>query len=185
MGIRRSRKFDGTDKPKPKPSTLDMEIAVAELINPRVNLIVPNISWGMFRYELDLLVVTKNRIAWEIEIKVSKSDLKKDAEKSHNHRNEKIQKLFFAIPEHLKDCIGLIPSHAGVIIVHGYEWGFRAKIERHPKIANDYKWSDKDIANLYRLASMRTWSLKKKIQKMKDIVHDRQQGEEARHDRRS
>jgi hypothetical protein len=45
----------------------DIEIAVARHFNPRQKLIVPNVSWGLgFHYELDLLVVTQSRYAWEV-----------------------------------------------------------------------------------------------------------------------
>ena len=44
--------------------------------NYRANLIVPNISWGLGLHECDLLVLTSSGYATEIEIKVSKADLK-------------------------------------------------------------------------------------------------------------
>ena len=35
-------------------TTAEMELAVVRHFNARKNVIVPNVSWGMFPYELDL-----------------------------------------------------------------------------------------------------------------------------------
>ena len=62
-------------------TTTEMEVALAHYLNMRVNLIVPNISWGMFIHECDLLVITPAGYMWEVEIKVSKQDLSRDSKK--------------------------------------------------------------------------------------------------------
>ena len=77
-------------------NSCEIEIAIAKHFNTRVNLIVPNIYWGLgFDYELDLIIVTQSHYAWEVEIKTSISDLKaektelvqllngRDAQRSH------------------------------------------------------------------------------------------------------
>ncbi len=48
---------------EPKPKTLDIEIAVSSHFGIRQNTIVPNLFWGMFTYELDLLVLSKGGYA--------------------------------------------------------------------------------------------------------------------------
>ena len=79
-----------------KITTLEMEIALARFINPRVNLVVPNVSWGFFNHECDLISISKSGFATEYEIKVSKSDLKADKKKKHTHDDNKIKALICA-----------------------------------------------------------------------------------------
>jgi len=144
-----------------KMNCIEIEVAVAEYFNPRTNLIVPNVSWGMFLHECDLLVLTPSGYAYEIEIKTSKQDLIKDLDKPHKHDSKKIKKLYFAIPSKLIDCLSYIPERAGVIIVN--EETRRCKKIREGKVWNNYKFSDSDRYMLARLGSMRIWGLKKKL----------------------
>jgi hypothetical protein len=78
-----------------------------------------NVSWGMFNHECDVLVLEKDNSFTEIEIKVSKADVKKDLTKGHGHNDKRIHKLYFAIPEELyrPDVIELIPERAGIMVV--------------------------------------------------------------------
>ena len=96
MAITRS-----TDKPKPRRLTCaDIEHALARRIGFRKYVICPNVSWGLgFRHELDLCVLTPGDWAWEIEIKVSVSDLKRDINKTRNHKSNRLRCLFFAVPK--------------------------------------------------------------------------------------
>jgi len=146
---------------------LDIEIAVARHFNTRVNLIVPNISWGLFIHECDLLIITKNNYAYEVEIKVSKSDLIKDQKKKHSHNNEKIKKPYFAIPDYLLKYQEHIPEQAGIITVA--ENGHCEKV-REAKVRNEYKFTDEEKFNVARLGTMRIWNLKSKLREMRDVV---------------
>lgn len=62
-------------------TTLEMEIALMRELNIRKNIIVPNVSFGMYfkgygaLHECDLLCLSKSGYATEIEIKIIKSDL--------------------------------------------------------------------------------------------------------------
>ena len=52
-----------------KVTTPELEYAVAQYIGIRTHLIVPNVSWGFLNnYEADLLVVTRARYLWVIEL---------------------------------------------------------------------------------------------------------------------
>ena len=159
---------------------LDIEIAVARYFNTRVNLIVPNISRGMGLHECDLLIITKNNYAYEVEIKVSLSDLKKDVEKQHNHGmtvpkvfeglipvNDKIRELYFAIPNYLLKYQHYIPEQAGIITV---EEGGRCETIREAKIKSEYRFTDDEKFNVARLGTMRIWSLKSKLRERRDVV---------------
>lgn len=159
-----------------KLSTLDMEVELSKYLNFRVNLVVPNVSWGMFSHECDLIRLTPAGYCSEIEIKVSLSDLKKDKTKRHNHTDggrygkNKIKYLYFAIPEYLEKHIGHIPERAGILVVHEYRHGggtLRTKEIRAPKMQCNYKFSEKERVKLLSLMAMRIWGLKAKLSKSK------------------
>jgi len=144
-----------------------MEIALAKFFNPRTNLIIPNVSWGMFNHECDLIVVGKSGLIREIEIKVSKADLIKDKEKRHKHKDNAISRLYFAIPEKLLPYIEHIPLHAGILSVSKFRQYYRTKVIRAAKTIGKYKLSDTDRLQLMRLSNLRIWGLKEKIIKLK------------------
>lgn len=152
-----------------RPTTLEMEVAISDYFNPRANMIVPNISWGMYIHECDLLVITRAGMGYEVEIKISKADLKKDALKPHAHKHKKIRYLYFAIPEFLADCHDLIPERAGILHVcnnvsrYGSGFcGFRVECVRPPKDeGRSYKFTNEEKMDLGRLATMRIWTLKR------------------------
>lgn len=151
----------------------DIEIAVAKYLNYRQNFIVPNVSWGLgFRHELDLAVVTKSGYLWEVEIKISKSDLKADQKKWHNHADSRISRLYFAIPEELEGCIDLVPECAGIFSVRkrvqksdGTYAAFSGvkKIREAKRNREAEPITDKEIRKLYHLSSMRIWGLKQRL----------------------
>lgn len=141
----------------------EIEVAVSNHFDPRRYVIVPNVSWGMFGYELDLcLLNNKTLYAYEVEIKVSKSDLKKDALKQHHHdRNgNMIRGLYFAMPERMRDCLGLVPERAGVLLVS--ETGF-VTTARDYKPNPARKWTYEDAYKLARLGTLRIWSMRQNL----------------------
>lgn len=143
-----------------------IEIALANFFDFRRNIIVPNVSWGLLTHECDLLVITKSGYASEVEIKVSKSDLKRDLLKSHGHYSNLIKRLFFAIPEGLVKFQEFIPERAGIIqVIRGnLGYGYGCKILKRAKINKYAKpLSTNEIIQLGRLASIRMWCLKKTL----------------------
>lgn len=146
-------------------TALEIEIELAKRFCYRRNIIVPNVSWGAgFRHELDMMVITPAGWATEIEIKVSKADLKADAKKPHGHESKRIRQLYFAYPEYLgDDCAMLVPERAGIITVAWRKDGFAMKtfIKRTPKVNKDARrLNDDEISKLLHLGCMRVWSLK-------------------------
>ena len=137
----------------------DIEYAIARRLGPRKYTICPNVSWGLgFKHELDLCVLTKADWVWEIEIKVSAHDLKRDADKAHGHKDNRIRALFFAIPKALECLAGNIPIHAGIWVVDD---NLKCTLLRKPILNKDaVKLSDRDKFRLVRLASMRLWDRK-------------------------
>lgn len=142
-------------------TSLEIEVVVAHMFQPRQNLIVPNVSWGMgLRYECDLLILTPSGYATEIEIKTSKSDLIRDKQKKHNHDSVLIKNLYFAIPSELAKWWQHIPGHAGIIVVNSKSKAF---IIAKPIPRNTRKWGSNEKAQLARLGALRIWGLKGKI----------------------
>jgi len=147
--------------------TIDIEVAVAKWIGIRRNIIVPNVSWGMFvnhkqLHECDLLVLTSSGYLWEVEIKVSKADLIRDKEKSHGHMHPAIKRLYFAIPKKLIEYTEHIQDRAGIIIV---DEKMRCTLLRKPHDTSTYKITEGQKIKLMRLGLMRVWALKKKLSK--------------------
>ena len=148
----------------------EMELALVNFVNYRDNLIVPNVCWGWgLRHECDLLVVTRAGITWEIEIKTSAADLRRDKKKWHGHVSEKIAYLYFAIPDDLLKLSDEIPERAGIIVCTEIEPEdddpyIHCHVEREPQ-RNEYapKIELLDRYKLARLGAIRIWKLKKKI----------------------
>lgn len=147
-----------------------MEVAVANLIGYRTHTIVPNVSWGLgLRHECDMLVLDDKDRFTEIEIKVSKSDLKADFNKGHGHYSGIITRLIYAVPTDLLETAKeLVPPKCGIIEVltippkdktwlpvHRAQWIRRC---RHRK--PDRPVTDETIRKFMMLGCMRIWSLK-------------------------
>ena len=150
-------------------TTIEMEIIVIAHHNPRINIIVPNISWGMYRaglpslHECDILVLSKNNYATEIEIKISRADLLKDSKKWHRHQHKLIKKLFYAIPSYLEDiALETIPDTAGLYIEHNNKLKMIRKAKARP---DALKWTSDERYQLARLGTLRILDLKRKIVK--------------------
>lgn len=153
-----------------KISTIEMEIILSNLFDFRRNLIVPNVSWGMYLdrqplHECDLLVCTGSNYLYEIEIKISKADLLADKRKGHGHNHPSIKRLYFAYPGYLKDCEKHIPERAGIITVERTDaGGIRTGVLRKPKNnMSSRPITEAQKIKLAHLAAMRIWGLKKKL----------------------
>lgn len=144
----------------------DIEIAVANYFDYRANLIVPNVYWGMgLNHEADLLILSKAGYATEVEIKVSRADLKRDADKAHAHEGAIIKALWFAVPMALVDfALEHIPEESGLLMIwerpHRGASGFVAVAgpKRFPKPRpGSRKFTDHEREQLARLAALRYW----------------------------
>lgn len=155
-----------------KITTLQMEILIANYFNPRQNLVIPNISWGLWIHECDLLVMSKSGYLSEIEIKISVSDLKKDREKRHGHHDERIKALYFAIPEYLFKYKKYIPEKAGILVVKKIGNRFRVVLEKSPKMNKTQTLLLEDQFKVARLGALRIWTLKQNLQKQKEKYKD-------------
>jgi len=152
--------------------TIEVEVAVMALLDIRKNVVVPNVSWGMWvggepLHECDLLRLSKANYATEVEIKVSRADLRKDADKVHRHEHRGIKYLYFAVPAELQDyAMERIPDRAGLYVV-GHNG--RAKLVREAVARKGcVPWTDKERNKLTQLGCMRILGLKKKIIKLQN-----------------
>jgi len=148
----------------------DIELALARHLNVNQNVIVPNISWGLHLHEIDLLVLTQSGYAWEIEIKISLSDLKADKKKHHQHFSNKIKRLYFAVPIELQEqALTLIPERAGLFVVGGkaYRGGVAVQLIKAPQINIQARpFNPEEINHLYKLATLRMWNLKEIVYRL-------------------
>jgi len=96
----------------------DIEIAVAKHFGSRLNLIVPNVSWGWgLAHEADMIVLRPSGICDEVEIKVTAADIRADMKKRVGHwESRRIARVWFAVPSDLA-CNPDIPSAAGILSV--------------------------------------------------------------------
>lgn len=150
-------------------------------ISPKM-LVVPNCYWG--GHEKDLLIVdVRSRRLIEIEIKISRSDLKADAKKDkwvpvrywarHNFGRkrqwpDKVWKHYYAMPLEMyrEDLAQFIPDPSGIITVRkneNYRNGAQVVVRR--RAVPDRKApaiGDGDVLDIARLLAFRYWSLVRK-----------------------
>ena len=151
---------------------IDVELALTAagaVFNPRRYLVVPNVSWGWrLHYEADLIAAAPSGICHEVEIKVSRADLRADALKAKWNRglDRRISKFWYAVPEDLladalESRLPGIEAIPGVIVVRKpkSETAFpRAEVARRPDvIGGARKASSEEITELYRLGYLRFW----------------------------
>lgn len=145
-------------------TSTEIEFAIAGWFGIRTHVIVPNLSWGLnLAFECDLAVLSGSGYLYEVEIKISRSDLIRDREKHkwHYYDTGKIRKLWFAIPERLLKAIDHIPDKAGILVVSK---SGRVSEIRKPQVngaANTL--TDKEQYKVARLGAMRVWKLKGKL----------------------
>lgn len=164
---------------KRKITTFDIERCVADFFTPRINLVIPNVHWGFLRYEADLIILTKSGCLYEVEIKISLSDLKADFKKRRFHDDKRIKYVYYAVPHYLLEkAEPLIPEWAGILAIkpkakntsfmtHDQLYAY---LVRPPTPRSKYKATTQDRAVLGRLGTLRIWALKKKLYKLQRQV---------------
>lgn len=152
-------------------TSLQVELSVTWFFNPRRNIVVPNVSWGLGVHECDLMVITPAGYATEVEIKVSRSDLLADKKKRHQHKSAKIRRLFFAVPSELEDyALQNIPAHAGLLSMRPRGWGRLCELVRPAKInADARKLTPAEVLKVAHLGCMRIWDLKSTLHQIHQI----------------
>ncbi len=146
----------------------EIEIAVARWFNPRAVLVVPNVSWGLGVHECDLLIVSRNNYASEVEIKVTHADLRADAKKRHKHESHKIKRLWFALPEKLEACLADVPERAGVLLVG--KTGRITVVRKPVDNCEARALSNDERLRVARLGAIRIWDLKERIRDLRWLL---------------
>lgn len=135
----------------------------------RTDIIVPNLSWSLLPYELDMAIIQKNHYLTEIEIKRSFSDLKADFKKGHHHDAKKVYKFYYCIPLSIKDkAINAIKeyySSFGDYIPAILTYDEDGSINMASKFGDEYRWgktrgeklTDDEIVTCCRMLSIRYW----------------------------
>lgn len=128
--------------------------------------VIPNLSWSFLNYEADLIAISKQGYLREVEIKITLSDLRNDANKqkfinphsgAFKDRSKWIKQFYYAIPRTLLDKANRIQLYgsAGLITIDDNEC---VEIIREAKIntaAN--KLSLIQAHKLMRLSSLKYW----------------------------
>lgn len=146
----------------------DIEVSIAKYYGVRQHIIVPNcyINFGTSAdHECDLIVIKRSGYAEEIEIKMSKSDLKADFKKKHGHIDERLQHLFYAMPVELyEQCKDLIPEYAGVLTITKYDDCAVTRCVKAAPKKQCRKLTETEQLKIARLGVMRVWNLKSKYE---------------------
>lgn len=166
------------------------------LWSPARLVAVPNTT-GAVGWEADLLLLHPSGWVWEIEIKVSVADFRREFRTKeakhkvlseglfekrgsygyiHTKKNKHVQKFFFAIPKEVYDKLREedFPEYAGVIVVdpaYADSWGrLRAKIVRRAKnLPGAEKAGSAFRIRLLELAHARLWSYAYRDDSLLDI----------------
>lgn len=151
------------------------EVAMAlvrSLFDFRRYIVVPNVTFGMLLpWEADLLACSSAGYLYEIEIKVTIADLKRDPLKRKwewpyrdDRRAHKIKGMWYAMPEKVyahEAAAACIPDHCGVIVLDpdskrvGKGATIAKPMAQNPDVS---KISDRQRLQLARLGVMRYWS---------------------------
>ena len=69
------------------------------LFNKRSDTMATNISWGLLNHEADFVSMNRSGYLTEVEIKRSWEDFKADFKKDHGHKDERVYRFFYCVPE--------------------------------------------------------------------------------------
>jgi hypothetical protein len=115
------------------------------------NICIPNVILNYGKHECDIIILSPARWATEVEIKCSVTDLKRDADKKHQHINEQIKYLWFALSSEITNAAyQYIPDRAGILQGYWHKYNDykginRFRIIRKPeKNKHAVKWTQQE-----------------------------------------
>jgi hypothetical protein len=137
----------------------DIQYALVHRLNWRQNRIMP--EFYLDGGQCDLLQVTRSGYATEYEIKVSRSDWKKDATKDKWRRpRPHVARFFYAVPIELADYWPeWAPDGAGLIAVRltNEQWPVLKEIRPAKRFAAQ-KLNQQTLDRMYEAAYFRFWN---------------------------
>lgn len=168
--------------------------ALADHFERKFLVMVPKCGWT--GHECDILAVTQNLRVIDIEVKISRADLKADADKAKwfhrwNYRIDgpqhedaklrkrlwpkKVWKHYYCLPAAIwkDDLLASLPSpHSGVLLINetgGHRNSFSLYAKRAARSCRDAEpISPEDAVDIARLASLRMWNTYRAMERMKD-----------------
>ena len=84
---------------------IELSLYNSPWFDKRGDIMIPNLSWGLLNHEADFCIINKTHHLTEIEIKRSFSDFKADFKKNEFHKDEKIYRFFYCVPEKIYDKV--------------------------------------------------------------------------------
>lgn len=157
--------------------------AVIAVLFRRKYLAVPNCGWT--GHEADLLIVDKTLRLIDVEVKISRSDLKQDLTKDKWYSTrpwrrctvkttavrrewpDKVWKHYYALPADIwqSSLLTSLPAASGILLLSASTQGnTQVKVIRHAKPNRDAKpVSAADAVDIARLISLRYWAIKSKL----------------------
>ena len=134
-------------------------------------LMVPNVSWSWFYWEVDLIAITKARYVHEYEIKVTHADFKSDFKKKkhfsindaykkriHENRLRRMPNYFWYVAPLLAFPM-CVPDYAGLIEVVPNNYGLALHEIKKPKLLHRNKISKKGIKAITRSLMFKYWNV--------------------------
>lgn len=168
-----------------------------QFFNRKHLVVVPNCNWT--GHEADILAVTENLRLIDVEIKISRADLKADAKKDKwwqragygwEHRGlppaarvhpPKVWKHYYLMPFEIwtPELEGSLPSaSSGILFIDDWGMGKGPKIvvHRHAKPARDaYRLTPEQATNVARLASLRMWDAYQQVESLRaELIQKRE-----------
>lgn len=154
---------------------IQLAILQIDVFNPRRNIVIPNLSFGLLDHEADLAIISKSGYMTEIEIKRSLPDLKADFKKKKDFICERVYQFFYCVPDSLVlACRDLCIQHdrpiSGIIsysedahisIHHGEIWESYDKA--WPHYSGGRRLFIEEQLQAARLGAMRVWEIKAKL----------------------
>lgn len=126
-----------------------------------LDVAVPNFHWKGSKYPSDLIWINSRRGVTEIEVKITKSDFKRDKKKSHQHNDPRITSLYYCVPKSMLDWTlkETKNSRAGIISVNSK---YQVKFEKKASIRNNTKLKAKEWKLIARRLTIRLFNEYKK-----------------------
>ena len=151
----------------------DIQIALRNyhLWNKRSDIMIPNLSWGLLRYEADFVIVDKKGFLTEVEIKRSLSDLKADFKKVHKHDDPLVFAFYYCLPMSIRaKALAVIREHFApdnLPAVIYYDENGKLELSRYGGIPNrgGRRLTLEERLTVTRLLSIRYWNEKEKARK--------------------
>ena len=148
---------------------IELLIFNSSIFNKRQDIFVPNVSYGLLNHEADLVVMTKSGYLSEIEIKRSWADFLADFKKPHEHKDERVYRFYYAVPEKIAERVieyvqdHQVPTDGVIVYYEDGKYSFTPGWKMGVYYSHGRKLFMEEQLTIARLGCMRIWNLKQKI----------------------